>query len=379
MQEIKNRIYRTASNLPGWRTSRKIVVIESDDWGSIRMSDNKSLNQLIKAGIVNPDSSEFRYFKFDTIESELDLEALFLTLTEFADQTGRPAVFTPITIMANPDFERIRDAKYNRYYFEPFNKTYENYFGNSNCLKQWENGINNRLFVPQFHGREHLNVHAWMNSLRSANKDTIFAFELGVCGISPRIKENSISFQAAFDIGELQELSYLGQVLEEGLIIFQKIFGYNASFFVPTNGPYNFYLNNLLSRLGIKFISTSKIQRQPIGGGKFKKSYHYLGQRNKFGQMYLTRNCFFEPSSPLHTDWVDHCLYEVNNAFFWKKPAIISTHRVNYVGGLNEENRENGLRKLSLLLKTIKMKWPTVEFMTSEELGNLIAKDKSYN
>ena len=33
---IKN-LLKNISNLPGWRTNRKIVVIESDDWGSIRM------------------------------------------------------------------------------------------------------------------------------------------------------------------------------------------------------------------------------------------------------------------------------------------------------------------------------------------------------
>lgn len=30
-------VIKNFSNLPGWRTNRKIVVIESDDWGSIRM------------------------------------------------------------------------------------------------------------------------------------------------------------------------------------------------------------------------------------------------------------------------------------------------------------------------------------------------------
>jgi hypothetical protein len=30
-------IVRNLANLPGWCTNRKIVVIESDDWGSIRM------------------------------------------------------------------------------------------------------------------------------------------------------------------------------------------------------------------------------------------------------------------------------------------------------------------------------------------------------
>jgi hypothetical protein len=31
-------------NLRGWKTKRKIVVIESDDWGSIRMPSPESFN-----------------------------------------------------------------------------------------------------------------------------------------------------------------------------------------------------------------------------------------------------------------------------------------------------------------------------------------------
>jgi hypothetical protein len=36
---FKNSIARNQVNIPGCSTSRKIVVFESDDWGSIRISD----------------------------------------------------------------------------------------------------------------------------------------------------------------------------------------------------------------------------------------------------------------------------------------------------------------------------------------------------
>jgi len=37
LKEIKKIAMRNVANIPGWRTDRKIVVIESDDWGAIRM------------------------------------------------------------------------------------------------------------------------------------------------------------------------------------------------------------------------------------------------------------------------------------------------------------------------------------------------------
>ncbi|NTW32234.1 MAG: hypothetical protein HGB12_06370 [Bacteroidetes bacterium] len=39
------------SNIPGWRTDRKILVIESDDWGSIRMPSKETYSGL--GAIIN--------------------------------------------------------------------------------------------------------------------------------------------------------------------------------------------------------------------------------------------------------------------------------------------------------------------------------------
>ena len=112
-----------------------------------------------------------------------------------------------------------------------------------------------------------------------------------------------------------------------------------------------------------------------MGDGKFKKNYRYIGLKNSYGQRYITRNCFFEPSGmklSSNTDWVNNCLKEVETAFRWGKPAIISTHRVNYTGFLSPQNRANGLKQLHNLLNKIIKRWPSVEFLTSVELGHLI-------
>jgi len=101
--------------------------------------------------------------------------------------------------------------------------------------------------------------------------------------------------------------------------------------------------------------------------------------KNRYNQQYLTRNCFFEPNSWEHDrnkDWVNDCMHEIEIAFRCHKPATISSHRVNYTGTLHPDNRANGLRKLAVLLSEITKHWPEVEFMTSVELGDLIAERK---
>ena len=115
-------------------------------------------------------------------------------------------------------------------------------------------------------------------------------------------------------------------------------------------------------------MSASKIQKEPQGQGKFKTKFHWLGQTNRHVQKYITRNCFFEPSDS-SKDWVNSCLSDIELAFKYKKPAVISSHRVNFMGGLDKKNREFGNLQLAMLLKSITNKWPDVEFMTSSELG----------
>ena len=42
---------KNISNIPGWRTNRKILVIESDDWGSVRIKDKTAYEALKKKGL----------------------------------------------------------------------------------------------------------------------------------------------------------------------------------------------------------------------------------------------------------------------------------------------------------------------------------------
>jgi hypothetical protein len=84
------------------------------------------------------------------------------------------------------------------------------------------------------------------------------------------------------------------------------------------------------------------------------------------------RNAYFEPFSDPSIDWVGSCLKDISKAFFWKIPAIISAHRVNFIGAIVPENRENNLMLLNRLLGSVLKTWPEVEFMTSDQLGTIM-------
>lgn len=377
---LKSKLVVNLSNVKGWRTKKHIVVIESDDWGSVRMSSLESFERLRSAGIpVDKD----HYNINDSLESNEDLEMLFETLRKFRDSTGRHPVMTGVNVVANPDFQAIADNDFTEYVYEPYTKTCERYPRHDKVYKLWKQGIADRLFIPILHGREHLNAQFWMRALQKGDLSTVVAFKEQVTGI-PRIGIGGVTvpnFQASFQIDTLDDLPYQKEVIRTGAELFEKLYGYKAKFFVPTNGWFNNSLEKDLFESGVKYIDTAKKQREPLGNGQYKINTRFVGDRNKYGQIYLTRNCFFEPAAtgfevPANYDWLNYCLKEIEIAFRWHKPATISSHRVNYIGYLHPENREKGLKALSLLLSEIIKRWPDVVFMTSVELGDLIASTK---
>ncbi len=122
------------------------------------------------------------------------------------------------------------------------------------------------------------------------------------------------------------------------------------------------------------FQGTFKQVKKSSQSEKAKSKINYLGKTSKTGIRYLIRNVSFEPSSDYNKNWIRTALSEINNAFLLGKPAIIDTHRVNYMGGLSKTNQEFGLNILGELLKAIIKKWPEIEFLNSAELASIISQ-----
>jgi hypothetical protein len=294
---------------------------------------------------------------------------LFSTLLKYKDNTGNSPIITANTVIANPDFEKIKAADYSSYYIEPFTETLKRYPQHNNSFELWKQGIQSGIFFPQFHGREHLNVPLWMRALKNNIGDARLAFDYGVWG-HINTHPNNLFYQAAFDVEYPEDIIEHHEIVKDGLALFEKTFGYKASYFVPPNGPMNNSLLSTLADCGVRLVSSDTIQVEVFGNGRTQKHFRYMGMKNKLGQRFIKRNCFFEPSGE-GKDWVDSCLKDVELAFRYKKPAVISTHRVNYMGGLSEKNGDRGLFQLKELLQTIVKKWPNVQFVTTSELYDI--------
>lgn len=372
-----NRLFRNISNIPGMGINKKILVIESDDWGSLRIKDKEAFNLLKEKGLNVTDK---HYDTVESLESNKDLEELFELLLSFKDLNGNSAVFTPMCIMGNPDFEAIKSSGYDRYFFQPLHKTINEYPNCGRIIELWKQGVANQVFIPELHGREHVNVRRYLKILKDhEGKDGLrYALDYKSFGPSSYKSYQFPNYLGALHPETIDEIPELHNQLIEAGNLFKEYMGYSPKVFIAPNAEEPKELEKTLHKIGVKYITRSKRRTYPLGDGKFKKEWNFIGKQNEFGQIVLNRNAFFEPvawGEHHHiTDWVDSCLKDIEIAFRWNKPAVVSSHRVNYVGSIDPKNREKGLKELKRLIAAVLKKWPDVEFMSSSQLGDLIAK-----
>jgi len=376
--KTKESIRINLSNIPGWRTKRKILVIESDDWGSVRIKDKNTLIELRKKGL-NVDDRHFD--SVESLESNEDLERLFEVLNSFKDKNGNHPVFTPMCIMGNPDFDKIKESDFQSYFFQPLHETLKDYPKSNKILEYWKYGFENKLFVPEIHGREHINIRRYMDILKSHEGRDGFRFMLENHSVGPSRYKNYKypNYLGALHPKNQNEIVELHSYILEAGNIFKDYMGYWPRVFIAPNAEEPKELESSLKQIGINYLTRSKRRIHPFGDGKFGKEWNFIGKKTQFNQIILNRNAFFEPVSwgeDEHIkDWVARCLNEIEIAFRWNKPAVISSHRVNYVGTIKPENSEKGLNELKRLLSSALTKWQDIEFMSSFELGKTIEND----
>lgn len=360
---LHNRLLTKYYSNKDFRTNRHIIVFESDDWGSIRMSNKYAFDELLKMGYA---VDKRPYERFDTLESPKDLEALFNVLVRYKDTQGNHPIITANMLMVNPDFDKITQSGYDTYYYEPILETYRRYFGDDNVLSLMREGINEGVFMPQFHGREHFNVAHWMRGLQNGNEDFLTAFKFNMCGIAPKVNpQNGNQLMNALWANNEEEQSGINRIVADGLKMFERLWGFRSESFVAPCYRWNQSIERVLNEGGVRLIQTIR-RNNPAYLSSSR--YFYQGQHNDLGQTYSIRNCVFEPATNEGGSTVDSLINQVCAIFNQHKIAVFSTHRINYVSGIGEQNRERTLELLDGFLATVLRKYPDVEFISSNKL-----------
>ncbi|OJV37853.1 MAG: hypothetical protein BGO33_07895 [Bacteroidia bacterium 43-41] len=369
--DIKNHV----KNIIGKKISRKIVVFCVDDFGSIRTKNIDAYNKLVSLG--NPISKKCIQ-KYDTLASNSDLKNLFDVLTSVKDQHNNYACFTPFTVVANPDFKKIRANNFQTYYRQSFFDTLKDYCSDyDNVENLWKEGIKTNIFYPAFHGTEHVNINRFMKALQENHKSTRIGFELESICIPAFPDEKAINkYTATYDVNSINDNQQLIESIKEGLRIFENLFGFRAKQFAPGAGIYSPDLNKTLFEEGVKFINVNRYRTVPLGNSKYKKKITFNSQKIYSGQYYIVRNSSFEPQGAETNRVALDTLNQIEAAFKWNTPAIISSHRLNFIGHFEPKWRDKSLIQLKYLLKEIVKKWPDVEFMNADQMAEILVSSE---
>lgn len=360
-------------NIPGWKTDRKLVVFAVDDYGNVRVDSKAARERMDKAEL----KIHSRFDAYDTLETREDLEMLYETLSSVKDKNGRNAVFTPLALPCNINFEQMAEEGYQEYRYELLTDTYKKlealqpaaYTG---AWELWNKGREEGLMDPQFHGREHLSIKIINEKLRTKNFEVLTALKNRSYTSISDTGYKTIGYTGAFHFWDFKENIGFGRIISSGIKAFENVFGYKPTVFNAPAGGESQYIYSFLSQGGVKYIEVPLIKKEHIGFGKYKRVFNYTGKKNHLGQTYLVRNCVFEPTSDSRIDWVEYTLKQIEAAFKWRRPAIVSSHRVNFCGHINPANRKVGIDSLRSLLKKIIAKWGDVEFISFEYLIKIL-------
>lgn len=347
-------------NLISWKSNKKILVFLADDYGA-ELNNYKHFAGLSLRTEID---GENRFSKFDGIALRDDLTALFDVLKKHQNTNGKSAVFTAVSSMANVDLEKFKSTS--EYAITPI-KDYLNSV-ESGLFKIWEEGMQANVFVPELHGREHLNASRFLRLIESNAELADF---FNIYRSFPVLKpvEGIRDYLKAYDFDAQSELVEQEKIIVHSISIFENSFGRKPSLFVAPGLISHKSLNQVLVANGVLAIDKARKSREPKGQGKYGTSFNYTGKTLVNGKLkVLSRNIMFEPNATKSTDWAAKAAKQVDQCFASNVPAIVSTHRVNYVGAIDENNRKEGLSALDSFLSHVVKNHPDVEFMSASEL-----------
>jgi hypothetical protein len=279
--------------------------------------------------------------------------------------------------MFNPDFTRIIESDFQSYFThnleESFNLTSATDSRYKSNLGIWKQGFRDGVFVPQLHGAEHLQVNRWLRYIKSGNDLLRNAAHQGFWGISayttPKINK---SLQASLHIDSPEDKAFAIERIKLATEEFRRVFGFSSQTFIPPNYTWFEDIEKILLKSRVISFQSGSVQNIVDDFGSIRKVRAHTGMHKASGIGLTIRNVDFEPSDFRSRNPVSTALKQIETAFLWKKPAIISSHRMNYVSANDPANGKRSIEALSELLRQIVKRWPDARFLSSVQLAEQI-------
>lgn len=308
-----------------WRRL-KAVVIESDDWGLCAWSaDTHALRVLA-------DTPAFRHpagrrYGGSTLESAEDLAAMRAILEGAAGAGALTPVLQANTVMAAPAFDRLHPPMFDAETLPladfPHPPPRWRRPGLDRALRA---AIEAGTWWPELHGLHHLPEAAWLHALRRGEPDARRAFEQQ-CIVCSAVEHGG-------EYGEDEPLELRRRNLALAVEKFRALFGRAPGSFCPPDYHWEATLDRDAEALGLTtFQGVAEVAGARLP--RFRRLFHRFRWPHFEGRRFaMPPRIAFEPLSadgPSEALGIERTWRAVQDAWRRGQPAVVSTHRMNYV------------------------------------------------
>lgn len=310
-----------------------VVIIESDDWGP------------------GPDQQAVRLQEIGTV------------LSRHQDTAGRCPVMTVGVVLSAPDVIAIQCNGFEHYLrITLANPRYRE------LLMVLQDGVRQGVLALQLHGMEHFwppafmhlaqqdgEVRRWLEQGYKAETETLPP------AVQSRWIDGSVLPSQPLDVAMIETAA------REEIVTFRDIFNQSPIVVVPPTFIWTTEVERAWAADGVQFVVTPgqrytirNAQDQPDGVDRQILN----GEIGDGGVYYLVRDIYFEPT---FGHLPAHVLAEIRQRYRLGRPALLETHRFNFLG--EESVYQHSLCELDRLLSNLLRELPDVRFMSTEELG----------
>ncbi|HEY6865657.1 MAG TPA: hypothetical protein VI792_00265 [Candidatus Eisenbacteria bacterium] len=309
-----------------WRRLRA-VVLESDDWGLCAWSPDEEAHRLLADTPAFRSRAGLAYGR-STLESAGDVRRLAETLLEFRGDDGLPPVWQANTVVAAPDYARLVSPHYHAVVLPvvPLPGTPPRWRREG----MWEEVLRvcrEGLWWPELHGLHHVPERAWLAALRRGDADArrAFALETPVCA--------AVEQSGEFGPAEPDEVRW--EALRRAIAIFIALFGRGPTSFCPPDYRWDDRLEDEAERLGLTLWQgrSERARRSWVTARRLLRRWTWRAGRGV--RYYMPPRIVFEPrgghgpaGSLARAVATAH--RRVREAWSQGRPAVVSTHRLNY-------------------------------------------------
>jgi len=354
-------------------SKNKIVIFQSDDWGYCGGTPNIEIYNELKDIFVDYFGKKSTVWGKATLECPENMENLFSILEKYTDKRGRHPCFNAAYVVSNPDFRKIKSNNFKNY-FDLELPNVSSLWRRGDIIEKAREGIKRGVWYPTYHGRSHFNHYKWMRQLSQNDPVIVKAFQ------------NQVVISDSFEYDKNIPIYKQEENLQIGIKRFKKLFGFAPVSTIAPSYKWQNKTEKLFSKHGMRIIQAKNYQETKrtlsekikgkivniIGHKSFDKPWQIeIGDYNPhLDVIYLKRNVYFEPEGRKD----NNTRHGATGAYrqilkCWKnnEPAIIVTHRVNYI---NHDNAyvDINLKHLDRLLCLIHSMHPDVNYFQDKEL-----------